>query len=109
MRSGPYSTRISRGSKSRTTAPRPTASRRPCATGASGSTPGGEHRLDLDEVVEDGDNVVVTIHITARGRASGVEVDVRFHARFKALDEKVVYVFDYEDRKSAFEAAGLSS
>jgi ketosteroid isomerase-like protein len=67
-----------------------------------------EHRFDLEEVVEGGDSVVVLVHITARGKASGVEVDVRFYAQFKLRDDKIVYIFDHEDRAEALEAAGLS-
>jgi ketosteroid isomerase-like protein len=67
-----------------------------------------EHRFDLEEVVEGGDSVVVLVHITARGKASGVEVDVRFYAQFKLRDDKIVYIFDHEDRAEALEAAGMS-
>jgi ketosteroid isomerase-like protein len=67
-----------------------------------------EHRFDLEEVVEGGDSVVVLVHITARGKASGVEVDVRFYAQFKLRDDKIVYIFDHEDGAEALEAAGLS-
>jgi ketosteroid isomerase-like protein len=66
-----------------------------------------EHHLDLEEVVEEGDSVVADVHITARGRGSGVEVDVRFYAQFKVRDGKVVYIYDHEDRAEALEAAGL--
>jgi ketosteroid isomerase-like protein len=66
-----------------------------------------EHRFDLEEVVEERDKVVVLVHITARSKASGVEVDVRFYAQFKVRDDKVVYIFDHEDRAAALEAAGL--
>src|SRR5437762_8342748 len=38
-----------------------------------------EHRLDVEEVIEDGDSVVALIHLTGRGRFSGVAVDVRFY------------------------------
>jgi ketosteroid isomerase-like protein len=68
----------------------------------------GEHRLDLEDVIEHGNNVVASVHITARGEASGVEVDVRFHAHFKVRDGKVVYIFDHEDKAAALEAAGLA-
>jgi ketosteroid isomerase-like protein len=68
-----------------------------------------EHRLDLEEVVEKGDNVVALVHLTARGTGSGVEVDVRFYAQFKVRNGKVIYVFDHEDRAAALEAAGLST
>ena len=65
-----------------------------------------EHRIDLEEVIEQGDSVVASIHITARGKASGVETDVRFYAQFKVRDHRIVYVYDHTDRASAFEAAG---
>jgi len=66
-----------------------------------------EHQLDLEEVIEDGDDVVAGVHITARGRGSGVEADVRFYAQFKVRDGKVVYIYDHDDRTRALEAAGL--
>jgi ketosteroid isomerase-like protein len=66
-----------------------------------------EHRFDLEEVIEEGDSVVALVHIKARGKTSGVEVDVRFHAQFKVRDDKVVYIYDHEDRAAALEAAGL--
>jgi ketosteroid isomerase-like protein len=66
-----------------------------------------EHRIELEEVIEEGDSVVVLVHISARGRTSGVEVDARFYAQFKVRDGKVVYIFDHEDRAAALEAAGL--
>jgi SnoaL-like domain len=67
-----------------------------------------EHRIDLEEVIEHGDSVVASIHITATGKASGVKTDVRFYAQVKVRDRQIVYVFDHTDRASAFEAAGLS-
>ena len=66
-----------------------------------------EHRFDLEEVIEEGDSVVALVHITARGKTSGAEVDVRFYAQFKVRDGKVAYIFDHEDRATALEAAGL--
>ena len=67
-----------------------------------------EHRLDLEEVIEEGDDVVALVHITARGKGSGVPVDVRFYAQFKVRENKVIYIFDHEDRAAALQAAGLS-
>jgi ketosteroid isomerase-like protein len=66
-----------------------------------------EHRFDLEEVIEEGDSVVVLVHITARGKTSRAEVDVRFYAQFKVRDGKVAYIFDHEDRATALEGAGL--
>jgi ketosteroid isomerase-like protein len=67
-----------------------------------------EHRFDVDEVAAAGNSVVVLVHITARGKTSGAEVDVRFYAHVKLRDNKVVYIHDYEDRAEALEAIGLS-
>jgi ketosteroid isomerase-like protein len=66
-----------------------------------------EHRFDVDEVAAEGDTVVILIHITARGRNSGAVVDIRFYAHVRLRDNKVVYIYDYADRASALEAAGL--
>jgi hypothetical protein len=65
------------------------------------------HRLDWEVVAEEGENFVVLVHITARGKSSGVEVDVRFYAQFKVRDSKVAYIYDHEDREAALEAVGL--
>jgi ketosteroid isomerase-like protein len=67
----------------------------------------GEHRFDLEEVIEAGDSVVVLAHVMARGKGSGVEVDVRLYMQFKVRDDKVVYIFEHRDRAAALEAAGL--
>ena len=67
-----------------------------------------EHRLEADEVAAEGDSVVVCVHITARGKISGAEVDVRFYAHVKLRDCKVVYIYDHEDKAAALEAVGLS-
>jgi ketosteroid isomerase-like protein len=66
-----------------------------------------EHRIDIEELIEEGDSVVASLHVTARGQASGVEVDVRLHGHFKVRDDKIVYVFEHEDRAAALEAVGL--
>ena len=66
-----------------------------------------EHRIDLEEVIEQGDSVVASIHITARGKASGVKTDVRFYPHAKIRDHRIVYIFDHSDRAAALKAAGL--
>jgi ketosteroid isomerase-like protein len=67
-----------------------------------------EVRADLEEVVEGGESVVASIHIMGRGKTSGAEVDVRLHMHFKVREDKIVYLYEYEDRAAALEAAGLS-
>jgi ketosteroid isomerase-like protein len=67
-----------------------------------------DYRQDVDEVIEDGDDVVVGIHIRARGRRSGVEADLRFYVQVKVRDGKVAYIYDHDDRAAALKAAGLA-
>jgi ketosteroid isomerase-like protein len=67
-----------------------------------------EHRVEIEDTIDGGDDVVATVHSQARGRGSGVEVDVRLHGHFKVRDGKVVYLFEHEDRAAALQAAGLA-
>jgi ketosteroid isomerase-like protein len=67
-----------------------------------------EHQLNVEEVIEAGDDVVARVHIMARGKGSGVEADLRFYAQFKVRDGKVAYIYDHDERAAALEAAGLS-
>ena len=66
------------------------------------------HRFDVEELAAEGDGTVLAVRITARGKASGAEVYLRFYAHVKLRDDKVVYIHDYEDRGEALEAVGLS-
>ena len=66
-----------------------------------------EHSVDLEAIAEEGDSVITTAHVTARGRTSGVEVDIRLYVQFKVRDAKIAYVFEHEDRDAALEAARL--
>jgi len=66
-----------------------------------------EHRMDIEEIIDRGDDVVVSMHVIARGKGSGVEVDVRLYPHAKIRDGKVVYIFEHEDRAGALEAAGV--
>jgi ketosteroid isomerase-like protein len=68
-----------------------------------------EHRFDLEEVIEQGNSVIASIHITARGKGSGVATDVRFYVHFKVRDHQIVYVFDHRDRATALKAGSSSS
>jgi ketosteroid isomerase-like protein len=67
-----------------------------------------EHHVEIEELIDGGDDVVGSAHMTARGRRSGVEVDVRLHGHFRVREGKVAYVFEHEDRAAALQAAGLA-
>jgi ketosteroid isomerase-like protein len=64
-----------------------------------------QHRIDVEEVIEEGGSVVASVHLRARGKASGIEVAVCLHLHCKLRDEKLVYIFEHEDRATALEAA----
>jgi ketosteroid isomerase-like protein len=65
------------------------------------------HTMTIEDLREVGENVVGTIHISGRGKGSGVEVNLEVHQHFKLRDGRIVYLFEYADRAEALEAAGL--
>jgi hypothetical protein len=66
-----------------------------------------EHRIEVEQVLERGDDVVAAMHVIARGKGSGVNVDVRLYPHVKLRVGKVVYVFEHDDRAAALKAAGI--
>jgi ketosteroid isomerase-like protein len=66
-----------------------------------------EHRIEVEETLDAGDDVVAAMHLTARGRGSGVEVELRIYPHVKVREAKVVYIFEFEDRAEALKAVGL--
>ena len=76
-------------------------------SGGAGSRTGGAIR-SMSRMNDGVDSVVACLHLTGRGKMSGVEVDLRVYMHYKLRDGKIVYVFEYEDRGEALEAAGLS-
>jgi hypothetical protein len=64
--------------------------------------------VDLEDVAEHGESVLASVHVTARGKTSGAEVDVRLYLHFKVRNGKVVYIFEHEDKAVALAAVGLS-
>jgi uncharacterized protein len=61
-----------------------------------------------EEIVGDGDTVVITVLYDGVGRGSGLKIDGRFWYLNRLRDGKIVYVRLYGDRNEALEAAGLS-
>ena len=66
-----------------------------------------EHTMAVEDLREVGEDVVGTVHISGRGKGSGVEVNLEVHQHFKLRDGRIVYLFEYADRAKALEAAGL--
>jgi ketosteroid isomerase-like protein len=63
-----------------------------------------EMEAEVEEVVGDADSVIATVHVVAQGKTSGVKVDVRLYFHFKKRDEKIVYVYEHQDKATALEA-----
>src|SRR4051794_9117799 len=67
-----------------------------------------EVRAGLEQIADEGDSVVASVHVTGRGKGSGVEVGVRLHMLFKVRDDKIVYLYEHTDRNEALLALGMS-
>jgi ketosteroid isomerase-like protein len=66
-----------------------------------------ERRLDPEEFIDAGDNVVVLLHEYRRGRGSGVELESKTAVVVAVSGGRVVRIQGYMDRGAALEAAGL--
>ena len=76
--------------------------------GGEGEQAKPDYRRQGPMLIEQGDSVVASLHITARGKASGVKTDVRFYPHAKIRDHRIVYIFDHTDRAAALKAARLA-
>jgi ketosteroid isomerase-like protein len=65
--------------------------------------------MEFGEVAANGDVVVVTYHLSARGRGSGVEVELAITLVWTLHAGKVVRIRAYTNRDEALEAAGLAA
>jgi ketosteroid isomerase-like protein len=70
--------------------------------------PWDEHRIEPVELIEAGDDgVIATIHLTARGEHSGMEIDQHFFQVYTVQEGKITRMVEFVDRASALESAGL--
>jgi ketosteroid isomerase-like protein len=67
-----------------------------------------ERRLEAEEFIDAGDDVVVLLHEYRRGRGSGIELETDTAVVVEVRDGRVVRIQGYMDRVAALEAAGLS-
>jgi ketosteroid isomerase-like protein len=67
-----------------------------------------ERRLEPEEFLDAGDEVVVLLHEYRRGRGSGVELETKTAVVFAVSGGRVVRIQGYMDRDAALKAAGLS-
>ena len=66
-----------------------------------------ESQTEVEQVIEGGDAVVLSLHSVGRGSASGVPVDVRWAAAFRVIDGKISRVDVHGDWANALKAVGL--
>ena len=64
-------------------------------------------RFDVEELIDAGDQVIVTIRTGGRGRASGAPVDGTWSYVCSLRDGMIYRVRTYSERAEALEAAGL--
>jgi ketosteroid isomerase-like protein len=70
--------------------------------------PWDEHHIEPEEFLEcDDGRVLATIHLSARGGQSGMEIDQRFFQLYTVREGKIARMVEYVDRPRALEAAGL--
>jgi len=69
-----------------------------------------EHvKVELEDPIDVGnDRYVFTAHVQGRGKASGIEVDMRIFDVWSFRDGKLAHRASYMDKAEALEAAGLS-
>ena len=60
-----------------------------------------------EEFTDAGDQVLVTVHYSARGRGSGIEYEERLFDVYTFSDGQCVRKREFRERSDAVEAAGL--
>ena len=67
-----------------------------------------ERRLEAEEFIDAGDDVVVLLHEYRRGRGSGIELETKTAVVVAVSGGRVVRIQGYMDRDAALAAVGLS-
>ena len=67
-----------------------------------------DFRIDIEEVFDAGEEIVVFLRLSGRGRESGAEVDARMAHTWTIREGRAIRLRQYLDRTEALEAAGLS-
>jgi ketosteroid isomerase-like protein len=64
--------------------------------------------MDIEEAIDAGDIVVVTIRQHGVGKDTGAEVELLTHGVFSLRNSKIIRAEFFESKADALEAAGLS-
>jgi ketosteroid isomerase-like protein len=66
-----------------------------------------EPQIEAEEIIDAGERVVVAIHMSGRGRSSGIDMEANWFHVLTERDNKAVRIEWYVSRSEALEAAGL--
>ena len=80
---------------------------RGCGAGTE-ALQGDEPRIEAQEFIDAGDQTVVAVRMSGRGKASGVEVDGRLFQVVTEDHDKLVRVEWYTSRAEALKAVGMT-
>lgn len=64
--------------------------------------------IDVEELIDAGDDVVAVIRVAGRGRVSGIEIEYRPAGVWTIRDGRIARVVWFADRDAALEAAGVA-
>src|SRR3954454_11672623 len=64
------------------------------------------HRIELEDCIAAGEDVVATVHYYGRGKASGAEVDMRHWHVWTFRERKIVRWRVFNTREESLEAVG---
>ena len=65
--------------------------------------------MDVEQIIDAGDQVVAVVHERATGRGSGLEVDQHLAQVLTIQDGRVVRIESFTDRADAVKALGLEA
>jgi ketosteroid isomerase-like protein len=68
----------------------------------------GKPEIEAEEIIDAGEKVFVAIHISARGRGSGIDMEASWFHVLTARGDKLLRVEWYASRAEALDASGLS-
>ena len=66
-----------------------------------------ELRVEAEELIDAGEQVVAVQRISGRAKASGIKTDIRYAVVYTIRDGKIVRGREYWERAQALEAVGL--
>jgi len=64
--------------------------------------------LDFEEIIAEGERLVITQYMRATGRGSGAKTEFHYAAAYRLEQGKIVEIREFRTKVEALEAAGLS-